>query len=190
MYNIIKKYVKEHSETDDIHGFPHVQRVHDLCVKIGKELNANLKILRIAAYLHDIGRTHERIGPERRNHAEISATIAKKYLLSLIYIDQDELNQIVHCIQTHSYSNRMKPITLEAKILSDVDKLDAIGAIGLYRTIGFTIKLDGGIEQVIKHLDEKILHLHENLYLDNSKHIAEKRREIIKQFYLELKEEM
>ena len=81
-------------------------------------------------------------------------------------------------------------MTLEAKILSDADKLDALGAIGLYRTIGFTIKNGGGIEQVINHLENKILHLKDKLHLDESKKIAEQRYNIIADFYTKIKEQI
>ncbi len=64
-----------------------------------------------------------------------------------------------------------------------MDKLDSLGAIGLYRVIGFTIKKHGGIEQVIEHLENKILKLKDQLYLDISKKIAEKRELIIYDFY-------
>ena len=104
-------------------------------------------------------------------------------------IYKEDLDNIIHCIRSHSFSNNLKHSTLEAKILFDADKLDAIGAIGLYRTIGFTIKNGGGIEQVIKHLESKILKLKDLVYLDNSKQIAEKRHEIIIDFYNKIKGE-
>jgi uncharacterized protein len=78
---------------------------------------------------------------------------------------------------------------LEAKILSDVDKLDALGAIGLYRVIGFAIKNNRGIEQVIEHLENKILKLRDQLYLEESQKIADKRVKIIIDFYVKLKQE-
>ena len=84
----------------------------------------------------------------------------------------------------------MQPKTLEAKILFDADKLDALGAIGLYRTIGFTIKNFGGIEQVLNHLENKILQLKDLVYLDCSKQIAEKRHELILDFYNQIKREV
>ena len=184
MENFIKEYVIANSEQDDIHGFPHVQRVYNLCVQIGQELNADLRILKIAALMHDIGRNSEKSNLNDLNHAEISANIARKYLNSFdSEISKSSIDKIVHCIRAHSFSNKIKPNILEAKILSDVDKLDALGAIGLYRTIGFTIKNRGGIDQVIRHLKEKILVLKNLMYLDATRKIAEQREQLILDFY-------
>ncbi|MEJ2278961.1 MAG: hypothetical protein P8Y70_14615 [Candidatus Lokiarchaeota archaeon] len=78
---------------------------------------------------------------------------------------------------------KIEPISIEAKILSDADKLDALGAIGLYRTIGFTIKKGGFLKDVINHIKEKILKLKDKLYLEISQDIANDRESIIKEFY-------
>jgi len=67
--------------------------------------------------------------------------------------------------------------------------LDALGAIGLYRTIGFTILRNGGLDDVIEHLENKILKLKNRLYLDISKEIAKSREKLIIKFYNEIKEE-
>ena len=188
----IRDFVVNHSDDDDIHGFAHVQRVYDLCDKVGIELKANMLILRISALLHDIGRNNDTSNTVNKNHAIISAEISKDYLKSQSFgLSEDEINQIIHCILAHSFSNKIKPLTLEAKILSDVDKLDALGAIGLYRTIIYTFTLKkGGIEKVIEHLEKKIIKLKDRMYLDISKEIAKERQKIILYFYYEIKKEV
>jgi uncharacterized protein len=157
---------------------------------IGKKLNADLKILIIAALLHDIGRIQEDKDIQKRNHAEISAELARPFLASNHFtLTQNEIDKIIHCIQAHSFSNDLIPETLEAKILSDADKLDALGAIGLYRTIGFTILRKGGLDDVIEHLENKILKLKNRLFLDISQEIASSREKIIFNFYNKIKEQ-
>jgi uncharacterized protein len=185
--HIIKKvrnYAFKNSEKDDIHGFPHVERVHNTSLQLGKELGANLLLLKIAAFLHDIGRIKEKKDISNRNHAEISAEMALKFLKSNdLKLSEVEIENTIHCIRSHSFSNSTEPKTLEAKILSDADKLDALGAIGLYRTIGFTVMKNGDLDQVIEHLENKILKLKDLMYLDISKKIAEDREQIIYDFY-------
>ncbi|MFX0002766.1 MAG: HD domain-containing protein [Candidatus Hodarchaeota archaeon] len=183
--SLIKDFAISNSEKDDIHGFSHVERVYNLCVKLGKKLNANLRVLQVAALLHDIGRIHEIIHiKNKKNHAELSAEFTHKFLQSQGFsLSQEEHKNIIHCIRSHSFSSNSNPQTLEAKILSDVDKLDALGAIGLYRTIGFTIKKKGDLNQVIEHIENKILKLKDLMNLDISKKIAEDRELIIYDFY-------
>ena len=137
----VRDFAKNNSEKDDIHGFPHVERVYNTCVALGSKLNANLLVLKIASLLHDIGRIREKNNLSNKNHAEMSTEMAKEFFKELKHpLAQEDVTNILHCIKAHSFSNNLIPKTLESKILSDADKLDAIGAIGLYRTIGFTIK--------------------------------------------------
>ncbi|TFG00075.1 MAG: HD domain-containing protein [Promethearchaeota archaeon] len=176
---------------DDIHGFEHVKRVYNVALYIGKKSNANLLILKIAALLHDIGRVQERKEPKPINHAELSAQKALKFLEDLeIDINVEDLKNIVHSIRAHSFSNGIAPETLEAQILSDADKLDALGAIGLYRMIGFTIKNQGDLSAVINHLEKKILNLKDRMHLEISKNIAEERHKIMFEFYKKIKKEL
>ena len=190
LFDNIRDFAMNNSELDDIHGFPHVERIYKLCLKLANNLKANIKVLKIAALLHDIGRIKKNHDKSKRNHAEISVDLANSYLNSQNFnISEDELENILHCIKSHSYSNNITPRTIEAKILSDADKLDAIGAIGLYRTIGYTVKNEGNIFDVIHHLEDKIVRLKDQLFLDISKKLAEERQKIILDFYKEIKNE-
>jgi uncharacterized protein len=182
----IRNFAYDKSAKDDIHGFQHVERVLKTSSELGVALNANLLVIKISTLLHDVGR-----GNAKENHAKISAEIARDFLIKNKFeIPNEDFENIIHCISTHSFSNSLKPKTLEAKILSDADKLDALGAIGLYRTIGFTIKNGGGIEQVINHLENKILRLKDGLHLDESKSIAAQRYNIIADFYTKIKKQI
>jgi len=185
----VRTFAYNNSEKNDIHGFKHVERVLKLSSEIGAVLNANLPVIKIAALLHDVGRYIKK-EEEVKNHAEISAKIAENFIIKNNFnIALEDVENIVHCIRSHSFSNDLEPKTLEAKILSDADKLDALGAVGLYRTIGFTVLRNGGIEDVIEHLENKILKLKDRLFLDISKDIAKFREKLITNFYDKIKEE-
>ncbi|MFX1498233.1 MAG: HD domain-containing protein [Promethearchaeota archaeon] len=191
MLNIVREYARKTYNSSDIHGYPHIERVYNLCLQIAKDLNVNIETLKIAALLHDIGRFKQLDNNSKRNHAEVSAYIAEKFLNSKNFkVYKFDIKNILYCIRTHSFSNDILPITLEAKILSDADKLDAIGAIGLYRTIGYTIQKLGNLNNVINHLENKILKIKDLLFLDISKKIAEDRHKIVIDFYEEIKEEI
>jgi uncharacterized protein len=47
--------------------------------------------------------------------------------------DEERTQAVAHAIESHSYSANITPHTLEAKILQDADRLDAIGMIGVAR---------------------------------------------------------
>jgi len=185
----VRNFAQNNSENDDLHGFKHVERVFNLCVQIGTALNANLLTIKIAALLHDVGRIHEKKN-DAKNHAEISAEMAEKFFQKTNFnITINNIENILHSIRAHSFSNNIEPKTLEAKILSDADKLDALGAIGLFRTIGFIVSRNGDLNDVIEHLEKKIMKLKNLLFLDISKEIGESREKLIINFYNEIKEE-
>ena len=187
----VREFVINNSSSNDIHGFPHVNRVYNLCLTIGRNLDVNLRVLKIAALLHDIGREREKENLPNSNHANISAQMALQFLSNNdLGLSEKEIHNIIHCIKTHSFSLNLEPITLEAKVLSDADKLDAIGAIGLYRTIGYTISRGGEIEDVIEHLETKILKIYAMLNLDISRKMAETRHKVIMDFYTAIKNEI
>jgi len=192
-------FVKKYYSDDDTHGFPHVMRVLKIAEVLSKSENCNSFIVKISTLLHDIGRLSEGVNYDDSlflnlkkdvNHAEISAQIAEKYLRQYINLESSIISRIIHCIRAHSFSNKIEPQTIEAKILSDADKLDAIGAIGIYRTIAYQIDHETGVNGVLKHLQEKILKLNEQLYLKKSKEMAFEKKKIVDLFNSKLKEEL
>lgn len=58
--------------------------------------------------------------------------ILKKYGL-----DEEIIDKVLHCIETHRFRGKKKPKSREAKVLFDADKLDSIGAVGLGRAFLF-----------------------------------------------------
>jgi len=111
------------------HDFDHVLRVTALAERIGRAEGADLAIIRTAALLHDVGESGD-----RENHHLAGAAMARELL-------RDELPAFVaavaHAIEAHRFRADPAPRTLEAQILSDADKLDAIGAIGVARVFAY-----------------------------------------------------
>lgn len=95
-----------------------------------------MDVLLSAAYLHDIARGHQDASNGSVCHAEKGAEIAQLLLVKLPLTEPQKQN-IIHCIQSHRFRNHHTPETLEAKVLFDADKLDAIGAIGVARAFLF-----------------------------------------------------
>jgi uncharacterized protein len=77
--------------------------------------------------------------------------------------------------------------------LSDADKLDAMGAVGVYRTALYSGELMRPVEEFIEHFHEKLLTLKDLLYTDEARTLAEGRHrymlEYLEEFVRELKAE-
>ena len=133
----IKDFAKLHfSNAKYSHDWEHTLRVYNLCLHIGQKEGADLEVLSIAAYLHDIGRTHQDQSKGTICHAEKGAEMARE-ILTVHPIPEEKRENIIHCILSHRFRNRHEPQTLEAKVLFDADKLDAIGAVGIARAYLF-----------------------------------------------------
>jgi len=118
---------------DPVHGIDHVLRVYRMAERLAEIEGADLEIVRAAALLHD-AQTEE---TTRQDHQHASAGFARRILLAENW-DESKISAVEHCIRAHRYrEQRESPDTLEAKVLYDADKLDAIGAIGAARAIAY-----------------------------------------------------
>ena len=118
------------------HGPDHSERVLQTALAMGRRMDARLDILAPAALLHDIGRREESRSLGGICHARHGADLAPPLLRELGYGEED-LQAICHCIRAHRYRGGIEPVSLEARILFDADKLDSIGAIGIGRAFLF-----------------------------------------------------
>jgi len=118
------------------HDWTHIDRVYNLAIKIAPEEKANVDIVKIAAYLHDIGRKEEMESKGSFCHAERGSELAGE-ILSKLNLDKDIIDNVKHCILSHRSNDKYRPETIEAKVLFDADKLDSIGAVGIARDFLF-----------------------------------------------------
>jgi len=118
------------------HNWDHTERVYKLSMHIGKIEGADLDVLAIAAFLHDIGRAVQDLAKGKICHAEEGARIASRVLADYDIL-KDKKDNIIHSVLCHRFRNSHEPQTIEAKVLFDADKLDAIGAVGIARDFLF-----------------------------------------------------
>ena len=118
------------------HDWSHVERVYNLALRIAKKEKADINVIKLAAYLHDVGRREEMQSKGKICHAEKGVELAEK-ILEKYNLDKETIENIKHCILVHRFRNDHKPATIEAKILFDADKLDSIGAVGVGRDFLF-----------------------------------------------------
>ncbi|WP_297439085.1 HD domain-containing protein [Thermococcus sp.] len=183
-----REFAKSFFEREGTHGFSHVKRVFNLCLHIGKEEGADLEILALAALLHDIARPLESSG-KVKDHALEGARIARQYLTSMGY-PAERAEAVAHAIEAHRFSRGPEPRTLEAKILSDADKLDAIGAIGVARVFMYSGEHGRSIEDSLAHFEEKILQLRGLMYTETAKQLARERHRFTEEFVKRLRREI
>jgi len=183
------------------HDWHHVQRVARLAETLVEEYETSNSravdedVLFAAVWLHDVGRSKEDRG-EIADHAEWGAAEAGR-ILSDLGADEATIDAVQHCVRAHRYSNDVEPESLEAKLLSDADNLDALGAVGIARCFAYGGELGqplhdpdlppgeddtpGGATQ-FNHFHEKILSLPDRMYTDAGRAIAEERREYVVSF--------
>ncbi|MEM2829361.1 MAG: HD domain-containing protein, partial [Candidatus Jordarchaeales archaeon] len=152
------------------HGYPHVERVMRYASVISSEAEKfDRTLLEVSVYLHDVGR------PLGEPHAYYSSLIARGFLGGR-GCDGKFVELVVNAVEYHSYSyvqlRRIEPLSVEAKILSDADKLDALGIVGVLRAFEHGIRSGRSLTETLAHFDEKLLRVKDLLHFDVSRRLA------------------
>lgn len=188
------------------HDWDHVERVYRLCRRLGKQEGADMKVLSLAAYLHDIGRAQEYKSKGKVLHAEKGAELGRK-ILQKYKVSEEKIKNIVHCIRSHSARAGVRPKTKEAKVLFDADKLDALGAIGIGRDflfageIGSKLHNSRGVDvkkaaaytkedTAYREFVVKLSKLKNKMFTPAGKKIAKERHKFMKDFFNRFKKEL
>lgn len=130
---LLDKTKKFYDNGDPSHDFLHIRRVMKTCERLAREENASVEIVLAAAILHDVVNVPKN-HPDRTRASEMAAAKARE-LLSATGFSEKEIVRITAAVKEHSYSAAHKPSSIESAILQDADKLDALGAIGIMRTV-------------------------------------------------------
>lgn len=185
------------------HDWFHVKRVENLAMKLAGKEDADQEVVKVSVLLHDIGRKKEDEGVIE-DHSSWGAEKSKEILTELDF-EPDFVEKVSHCIDSHRYSKDPEPSTLEAKVLSDADNLDAIGATGIARTFTYggehkSIIADPGLpaeedssksgQTSLNHLVKKILNLRDRIYTDTGLEIARERHEYVEGFVERFRDEI
>ena len=212
-----EKFVQDFFEQEATgHDWWHTHRVRKLALRIAREEKADPFIVEMAALLHDIGDYKFSGGDEKQGQEKVT-----RYLKSLP-LDSSLIQKIHNVITNTSF---MKTLSLddntaigekspEFKAVSDADKLDALGAIGIARAFtygGYYRRpiYDPGIppnphisqeeyktteNPSLNHFYEKLLKLKDMMYTTYGKRLAQGRHrfieEYLKRFYQEWRGEI
>lgn len=120
-------------QSDAAHDGEHIRRVVANVRTIGMAESADPEIAMPAAWLHDCVSIAKN-SPQRSNASRLAADRALELLQQIGY-PSGAFAQIRHAIEAHSFSAKITPHSIEAEVLQDADRLDAIGAIGIARCL-------------------------------------------------------
>lgn len=191
-----------YAENEAAHDFDHALRVTKLALRLGCEESADLELLLLAGILHDTARHEQEL--TGICHAKRGAEIAGDILLQLGY-DCHRTKIVQEMIRTHRFRDNAVPVTLEAKILYDADKLDAIGAIGIGRAYSlggfrgqklYTAESDGeqadniGNYSPVREFHFKLRKIVNKMLTPSGKRLAVHRHEFMEEFFWELEAEV
>ncbi|MFA5184623.1 MAG: HD domain-containing protein [Patescibacteria group bacterium] len=159
--NRIKERAAEELKHCAAHDMDHVMRVYNLALTIAQEEpGVDLEVLEAATLLHDIGGLKEAEDPTgQTDHAAVGAAMARP-IIEAVGFPAAKISHVQACILSHRYRTDNKPQTIEAKILFDADKLDAIGAIGIARGFAWVGKNNA---KIYKRVDDLEAYARENL---------------------------
>jgi uncharacterized protein len=122
----------ERGGTDGSHDLSHILRVWRNAAAIARtEPTCDGEVLVAAVILHDCVAV-EKDSPLRSQASRLAADRARDVVAALGW-SRPKADALAHAIAAHSFSAGIAPESLEACILQDADRLDAIGAIGIAR---------------------------------------------------------
>lgn len=190
---LMKAYAKDKLAGDySGHDYSHACRVASMAGQICREEGGNLFVILAAAYLHDVIDDKVVIDP-------VGALSELLAFLKDTGVEEQEsaaIRQIITGISfRQSLTKDRKIQSLEAKIVQDADRLDAIGAIGIGRVfyyggnrsevmydpqipvrVGMTPELYRQPGTTINHFYEKLLLLMDKMHTETARNLAKKRQ--------------
>lgn len=189
---------------DPAHDLAHVRRVVANARRLAESERADMAVVLPAAWLHDCV-VLPKDSARRAEASRLAAERAGAFLRETGY-PADLVPAIEHAITAHSFSANIPPQTLEAKVVQDADRLDALGAIGIARTL-----LLGGVmgkplydlseplpqtrtpddrENVVDHFYVKLLKLAERMHTVAGRREGERRTRLMRVYLSELEREV
>lgn len=193
-----------HAATDPAHDLQHVLRVVANTRQLLAVESGDARIAEPAAWLHDCI-TLPKNSPDRAR-ASVLAARAARPILAQLGVPADLHDAIGHAIEAHSYSANIQPRTLEAAIVQDADRLDALGAIGIARCFSVGGSFNSSLyhpddpfcgsrepadrEYCIDHFFAKLLKLADTMQTTAGRDVARQRTGVLERFLQDFRSEL
>lgn len=180
---------------DGSHDLAHIHRVFRNAMRIHGQEGGNGTVLAASVLLHDCVAV-EKNSPLRAQASRLAAEKACGLLRDLRWGETD-IEAVAHAILTHSFSANIAPETLEAKILQDADRLDAIGMVGAARCFYIAGRMGSALYDpedplaenrplddrrfAIDHFENKLFKLADGFRTQAGRQLAKERHERLQQ---------
>lgn len=187
---------------DASHDFQHIERVRKNAFEIADtEPSADIEIIELAVLLHDVSDPKYSVAEKQE----------EERIIKQLNLSEEKIAQVKHVIKAISFNggHELEAETLEAKIVRDADRLDAIGAVGIARTFAFggakgrqlydaseTPRENMSVEEYrtkktasVTHFYEKLLKLSEGMQTKKGKELAIERHAFMELFLENLRKE-
>jgi uncharacterized protein len=189
---------------DGSHDVSHLHRVWTNVCAIRNTEGGDHQILLAATLLHDCVSV-EKNSPFRASASRLAAAKASELLAEMGW-DEERIQAVAHAVESHSYSAGITPTTLEAKIVQDADRLDALGMVGVARLFYVSGRMgtylydpaDPQAQQralddkrfAVDHFKTKIFTLAQGFQTATGRHMAQVRHARAERFLMEFMEEI
>ncbi len=128
-----REFITDRGFTDAAHDLAHITRVLGNARTFARNEGGEPAIVIPAAWLHDCV-VLPKNDPAKNESSRMAARTAREFLMGIEYPNR-YIPGIIHAIEAHSFGAGIPPETLEAKIVQDADRIDALGAIGIARCL-------------------------------------------------------
>lgn len=202
-----ESWLNEHHASDDTaHDISHFRRVWLTAQKMMPHQSVDPLVVLTACYFHDIvslPKNH----PERSRSSRLAARKTRE-ILQRDFPDfhAERYAAVEHAIEAHSFSAGIAPLSAEAKIVQDADRLEALGAIGLARVFAVSGALGVPLFDArdpfadsralddkafaLDHFQKKLLRLPESMQTDEGRELARHNADFLIQFMAKLSAEL
>ncbi|MEB0773992.1 phosphohydrolase [Citrobacter portucalensis] len=195
-----------HSGQDAAHDIFHFRRVWMTTQKLSTAATVDWLVVLTACYFHDLvslPKNH----PERYRSSVLAALETRRVLMhDFPDFPRQRLSAVCHAIEAHSFSAKIAPETLEAKIVQDADRLEALGAIGLARVFAVSGALGVSLfnaedpfarkrslddkQYALDHFQTKLLTLPLTMQTERGRHLAQHNADFLLTYMAKLSAEL
>ncbi len=181
---------------DGAHDRAHLLRVWHNAFAIAAIEGGDKELIAASVLLHDCVAV-EKNSPLRAQASRLAAARASEILAAQGWASP-RVAAVAHAIAAHSFSAGIVPESLEARVLQDADRLDAIGCIGIARCFYTAGRMGSALYDpedpraqhralddaafAIDHFRAKLLTLHEGFQTEAGRAMAEERGRRVSEF--------